>query len=215
MTRTTAILPPRFMGSTAWYAAMASHSRVIVDTAVRYDKRCKAVHRCDIVDTRGPVSLTVPLAKPHTDGRPTWRHAAVSTHDEWWRRHRVTLESAYGRTPFFEFLIDKFDGVLRSPADWDSWPSAIDIDCLADSVIRGILELDCEVEWRDAADIDTCRPDVADLRRAALDIPAPEPYWQVRADKLGFRPGLSVLDLIFNTGKEAALWMARQEVAGI
>ncbi|MDE6818510.1 MAG: WbqC family protein, partial [Muribaculaceae bacterium] len=31
------------------------------------------------------------------------------------------------------------------------------------------------------------------------------PYWQVRADRLGFIPGLSILDSIFNLGPEARL----------
>ena len=36
------------------------------------------------------------------------------------------------------------------------------------------------------------------------------PYWQVRADRLGFIGGLSVLDLIFNLGPEAALHIRRR-----
>lgn len=194
-----AILPPRYMGCIGYYAAMARYDRVIIDTDLRYDKRQKGVHRCDIVDTRGPISLTVPLGKPHADGRPTWNDAAVSTHDDWWHRHRVTLESAYGRTPFFEFLIDRFLPVLRSPAEWDSWPSAIDIDRTADEAIRSVLELETEVEWRPAGDL---RAD-ADLRRADFRIDNPVPYWQVRADRLGFIGNLSILDLLFSLGKEA------------
>ena len=35
------------------------------------------------------------------------------------------------------------------------------------------------------------------------------PYWQVREDKLGFISGLSVLDLIFNLGPEAVVYLDR------
>ena len=99
-TSDTVLLPPRLFGPVGWYAAMASGRRAVIDTAIRYDKRQKAVHRYDIADVRGPMQLTVPLGKPHgCQGTPTWADAAVSTHDEWWLRHRVTLESAYGRTP--------------------------------------------------------------------------------------------------------------------
>lgn len=34
-----------------------------------------------------------------------------------------------------------------------------------------------------------------------------EPYWQVRMDSLGFQPNLSILDLIFNLGPEAAIYL--------
>ena len=35
-----------------------------------------------------------------------------------------------------------------------------------------------------------------------------KPHYQVRAAGLGFIPGLSVLDLIFNLGPEAPLYLA-------
>jgi hypothetical protein len=38
---------------------------------------------------------------------------------------------------------------------------------------------------------------------------APLPYWQVRGAVQGFTPNLSVLDLIFNLGPEAPLYLQR------
>lgn len=35
----------------------------------------------------------------------------------------------------------------------------------------------------------------------------PQPYWQVFAQRQGFMPNLSILDLIFNLGNEAVLWL--------
>lgn len=175
---------------------MAGASGAVVDTAVRYDKRCKAVHRYDIIDVRGPLTLTVPLGKPHGAANPTWADCPVSTHDEWWRRHRTALESAYGRTPYFEFLIDKFDGVFRSPQAWDTWPSAIDLIREANRAVCRILYIDTPVEYR-AAD-----PRPASRLEQWPEVPA---YWQVRQHIHGFHPGLSILDLIFNLGPEAAI----------
>lgn len=202
----TVLLPPRYMGSVGYYAAMSRYGRVIVDSAMRYDKRCKDVHRCEIVDTRGVLRLTVPLGKPHgCDGVPTWNDAPVSTHDEWWRQHRIAFESAYGRTPYFEFLIDKFDRVFRSPAAWDVWPSAIDLDRLADGAIRSILGFDNMVEWG-AVTGDNCA-EATDLRHADFVLPSQPAYRQIRADRLGFHPNLSILDLIFNLGPESPLYL--------
>ena len=204
---TTAILPPRYMGQVGYYAAMARYGHVVVDAALRYDKRQKDVHRCEIADTRGLLRLTVPLGKPHgCDHAPTWNDAAVSTHDEWWRQHLVALESAYGRTPYFESLIDKFDGVLRSPEAWDAWPTAVDLDRLADGVVRSILGFDNDVRWADAREVADI-PAAVDLRRADFTLPSQPSYRQIRADRLGFHPNLSILDLIFNLGPEAPLYL--------
>ncbi|MDE6145308.1 MAG: WbqC family protein, partial [Muribaculaceae bacterium] len=43
------------------------------------------------------------------------------------------------------------------------------------------------------------------VRPQPVELWMPEPYWQVRADRLGFIPNLSILDLIFNLGPETAL----------
>lgn len=200
----TAIMPPRYMGSVGYYAVMARYGHVVVDAAMRYDKRQKGVHRCEIVDTRGLLRLTVPLAKPNGCGHaPTWADASVSTHDEWWRQHLVALESAYGRTPYFEFLIDKFEDIFRSPEAWSEWPTAIDLDRRADEVIRRILGFDNRVEYSVTTGLSGC----IDLRRADFTIAAGHEYRQIRADRLGFHPNLSILDLIFNLGSEAPLYL--------
>ncbi len=201
----TAVMPPRYMGSVGYYAVMARYGRVVVDAAMRYDKRQKDVHRCEIVDTRGLLRLTVPLGKPHGCGHaPIWRDALVSTHDEWWRQHLIALESAYGRTPYFEFLIDKFGEIFRSPEAWDEWPTAIDLNRSADAVVRRILGFDNCVEYSATTALSGC----IDLRHADFTIAARPDYRQIRSDRLGFRPNLSILDLIFNLGPEAPLYLA-------
>ena len=199
----TLVLPPRLCGSVAYYATMARYGHVVVDTSLRHDKRQKSVHRYDIADVRGPVQLTVPLGKPTAaQGKPTWHDCPVSTHDQWWQRHLTTLESAYGRTPYFEFLIHRLEPLYSSPAAWPQWPSAIDIAREADIQIRAILGFDNDVEWTAApADIPTTDPDQS--------AHAAEPYWQIRSDRLGFIPGLSILDLIFNLGPEAPLYLKK------
>lgn len=198
------------MGSIGWYAAMAHYGHVVVDSSIPYDKRQKAVHRCDIADTRGKMSLTVPLAPPSVPFRDaTWHDCRVSTHDEWWIRHRITLESAYGRTPFFEFLIDRFLPLLRSPEEWEHWPDAISFDRAADGIVRGFLDIDTAL-WGDPRELqaETPQENIVDLRRSDFSLISQEPYYQVRIDRLGFIPGLSILDLIFNLGHEAGPYLA-------
>ena len=36
-----------------------------------------------------------------------------------------------------------------------------------------------------------------------------KPYYQVFSDRFGFTPGLSALDLLFNEGPDAVLWLKR------
>ena len=199
------VVAPELFAPTAYYKVIASQGqRAIVDTGLRYDKRRKSVHRYEIVDARGRLQLTVPLGKPKdVVEKPTWHDTPVSTHDEWWRSHRTALESAYGRTPYFEFLIDRFDSVFRSPEEWPKWPSAIDLVRESNRIIFELLAIDKDVAHTDSFD----EQGVVDYRYKDMPNISPKPYWQVREHLHGFQDGLSVLDLIFNMGPEAALYI--------
>ncbi|MDE7146980.1 MAG: WbqC family protein, partial [Duncaniella sp.] len=71
-----------------------------------------------------------------------------------------------------------------------------------DSCIRNTLPLPA------AADAEADPQTVCESGLSDSEIALPQ-YWQVRADKLGFIPGLSVLDLIFNLGPEAVIYLDR------
>ena len=185
------ILPIRFCPSASYYAAIVqSASPVIINTATRFDKCCKAAHRCVIADTRGKLELTVPVAKPYG---ATWSDCAVSLHGNWWETMRVALESAYGRTPFFEYYADDFLPLIASP---QRFTSIADLCCDFDKAIRRALTVTTPVYYQPAP---SCSP------IPEMAIP---PYYQVRERQLGFIPDLSILDLIFNLGPEALLLLA-------
>ena len=204
------ILPPRLFAPVAYYRRMFECGHAVVDTSVRYDKRCKAVHRYEIVDVRGRLQLTVPLGKPHgAEGVATWHDAKISTHDQWWRRHRVALESAYGRTPYFEFLIDRFNTVFRSPEEWPEWPSAIDLIREANRAVASVVAPECSIDYIDVglSSGEMFVGTTCDRRGERFDDAPCRPYWQVRQHIHGFQNGLSILDLLFNLGPESALYL--------
>ncbi len=194
-----ALLNPQLFGSVAYYAAMAAYGYVAIDTGIRYDKRFKSIHRYRVADTRGELSLTVPVGHPLPDGPRLWSRTLISDHGNWPHVHLTALESAYGRTPYFEFYVDRLRPLLQYRQI-----SVVDFCLQADAEIRRILDLPCEIV--DINDVDPSSPHIADLRLpGALERYACGPYRQVRQAEFGFIPGLSILDLIFNLGPEAAL----------
>ncbi|MDE6134461.1 MAG: WbqC family protein, partial [Muribaculaceae bacterium] len=69
--------------------------------------------------------------------------------------------------------------------------------------VRAILGFDAPIVDMSCVENYEC----VDFRRADFAQFTPRrSYWQVRADRFGFIPGLSVLDLIFNLGPEAPLF---------
>lgn len=194
-----AILPPMLLGPAAYYATLAAYPCAHIAYDARWDKRYKILHRYDIADTRGRLTLTVPVTVPHGLDRSLKRaDVAVSSHGEWWRIHRTALESAYGRTPYFEFVADRFLSLLADPSETS--PSVETFVREADKAVCRYLGIETELTEQIAPGADDFRS--VDFRAAATP-----PYTQVRADRLGFIPSLSILDLIFNLGPEAPLYL--------
>mgnify|MGYP000093829696 CR=1 FL=1 len=197
-------LPLRYFGTVDYYAAMGACAIVTVDDTARYDKRQKGTHRMDIVDTHGLKSLTVPVSRPdNVAGQLHWSDIAVSRHGQWWHVVSETLASAYGRTPFFEFYIDRLRPFFSSSTP-DIYPDVATLCHEADTAVRAILGLDNDITY--ASQSPVCPTSAALPAITQSDLPIfPIEYYQVRHDKFGFLPHLSILDLIFNMGPESPL----------
>lgn len=206
------LLPPMLCAPVEVYALISRQGGdARFDWSARFDKRFKDSHRFAIADTRGRLELTVPIAKPETS-RCGWDEIRISDHGQWWDVHRVALESAYGRTPYFEFYEDRLLPMLTAGV-CERYPLLKDLAGAWDSWIRKALELPSSSAAFRPSDSSAGPSDPAAIHSAA-SVSAPAaiglpPYWQIRADKLGFIPGLSVLDLIFNLGPEAVLYLDR------
>ena len=193
----TLLLTPAYYGSVSRYAVMSRYGHVCIDTDGRFDKRFKTAHRMTVADVNGPIQLTLPVGKPESLSRARWSDIALSSHGEWWHVHRVTLESAYGRTPFFEFYIDCFLPFMRRDT-LDRFPTLTDLDMAIEHEVCDILGLPVPSAGNPPEDADRMIKTVSfDCREV--------PYYQVRSSQFGFIPGLSILDLIFNMGPESQI----------
>lgn len=184
-------LPCRLAPPAAYYRMMLRHGEggALICGGERFDKRQKDAHRFEIADTRGPLRLTVPIEKPYG---ATWADTRVSLHGNWWEMMWTALESAYGRTPFFEFYADDFRPLLDNPSRFSTVANlCFDFD----RAIRRAIGLNVSVTHSTAPNL-TPQP---------VEPFSPKPYWQLRASSLGFIPNLSILDLIFNLGPETIL----------
>lgn len=199
----TAVFSPAYYGSVDYYATLARYGRAVINHGARFDKRLKSTHRTTIADVNGVMNLTVPIEKPVSLTAAKWRDIRISRHGSWWNVHRVALESAYGRTPFFEFYIDRFKPFLDNHVV-DRYPLLADLNMAANAVICDILGITTEI----TASIPE-NPNVVDFQAKRLPTFQPISYYQIRQADFGFIPHLSILDLIFNIGPEAPLLLKR------
>ncbi len=199
---TPLILPPQFLGSTAYYALIANADAAVIDCCMNFDKRFKSIHRCTIDGANDVSMLTIPIQKPQSLSKAKWNEITISAHGTWWNELLTALHSAYGRTPFFEFYIDDF-----APLFTKNTPgmSIIDFDIKLDTLLRRLLQIDTPVTYLTNSDKSTFRGSQSEFRKKMEESTHPTEYYQVRALKHGFRPHLSAVDLLFNMGPESPL----------
>jgi len=207
----TVSVAPLFAPPAAYYAAIARARAVVIDTNMPYDHRRKSPHRTLIVDTRGPLMLSIPIVRPrlHTP----LSQLIVSDHGRWWNIMLRTLESAYGRTPYFEFIFPLLSPLVNAQT---AGTPLISLTLAVDAVIRGILGITARATLP-AADIYTDTPapgdrprdiltsapgDVTDLRALDFNTADIGPYPQHHAATSGYVPHTSILDALFTLGPE-------------
>lgn len=143
----------------------------------------------------------------------------ISDHGNWRHLHWNALLSAYGESPFFEFYADD----LR-PFFERRWTFLLDFNmainekvcelldiapCLSFTTSYGVPSEDDEAAVKDChkAIVTDYRDAIRPKHPLLDDSFTPRPYYQVYQQKFGFLPNLSILDLLFNMGNEAVLWL--------
>ncbi len=125
----------------------------------------------------------------------------ISDAENWQARHFKSIKSAYNRSPFFEYYEHELSDIFEKPfvrlADWNLF-------CL--NWVKEKIGWKAEIRLTEnaipysAEGLDDRRNQVLPKNYSEWD---PVKYRQVFQEKTGFYPNLSILDLMFNTGKQA------------
>lgn len=167
-------------------------------------------NRCQIAGANGPLLLSVPLLKGKNEQQPV-REVRIAYQQPWQAQHWQSIQSAYGKSPFFLYYADAFEALYQQKPellfDWNAALLTLLLRCLK---LPSELAFTQRYEEAPAAEVVDFRqrlspkaPSEADAHFKSIVYP------QVFAEKHGFLPNLSTLDLLFCTGPEAALYLQR------
>ena len=195
------LLPCCYLAPVSHYCAYYRAEDVRLEVCDHFVKQTFR-NRCWIDSPNGALALTVPVVK--TGAKTPMRDIRISDHGNWRHQHWIALESSYRQSPFFEYYADDFahfyeerDGFL------------MDFNLRLHGVISELLGLEREIKIIDNGHKAT---DFIDLRniaepKAVADVKdyTAHQYYQVFAQRNGFIPNLSIVDLLFNMGPEGLL----------
>ena len=204
------VLPLTYLGSTGWFSSLLAGD-CVVDPFEPWIKQTER-NRCTILSANGSVLLTVPVVA--RDGRRRTGEVRIDYSKRWQHQHWMSLVSAYRNSPYFDYFAERFEPFYR-----ERWELLADYDLALVRLCLELMGVSREVPLAEApvvltaADTDL-RPKQRKEGGAAQGDPVcwhparwdehPLPaYTQVFADRFGFVPGLSIIDLVCCEGPRA------------
>ena len=185
------------------YAAAIQAGQLLVDLDERRLPLRHSHHRYHIDGPNGLQTLTVPLVGSTNNMTTPLRDVLISEHGDWRRLHWGALYSAYGRSPYFDYVADDLSRVIHGTQRY-----LHEFNSQLHEVIVDFMDLPLTTRYVDGIKAQEEHDGLLDLRgRIAMKKPdtlpiADVPYYQMWTQPGGFMPGLSILDLMMNMGRE-------------
>lgn len=193
----TMIFPPAL-----WFG-LAANREVLIEAHEHYQKRSFR-NRYVLHSARGAVPMSIPLCAGKNESMPI-RSVRISRDAPWQREHKRTLQTLYGRSPFYIYYADELSALLDSQTEF-----LFDFNSEIIHWILQKLNLNIRVKQTESYDPHT-NPDKWDLRsrlnprKLGMAAFPPMPGLPVRS------ADISILDLLFQMGPEAGLWLLQQK----
>jgi len=191
----------QYFPSVILYDASNSITNILFEQ-YEYYRKMSFRNRCVIAGANGIINLTVPLEFGRNQ-KTIMKDVKISDSEAWQKQHWKSIESSYNRAPWFEFYKDELHSLYQKSfsflADWD-------LACFEWSIQK--LNLPIKISLTDKFDKEYNAAEYLDFRNKLL----PKnytgfkaiKYQQVFQEKIGFFPNLSILDILFCEGKNAA-----------
>ncbi len=165
------------------------------------------LNRCEILTANGKMTLSIPIKKLKTS-KMTIDEVQISYDTNWQRLHFKALESAYRSSAFFEYYIDAF-----LPFFTKKYQFLLEFNTEIFKIL--LLELDINKNFNfsekylanSAEFIDFRNFDTIINSANTLFLVNQKPYYQVFSNRYPFIENLSILDLLFNEGPLANVYL--------
>ena len=185
------------------YAAALRSGRLFVDLDECRLPLRHSHHRYRIDGPNGIQTLTVPLVGSTNNMATPLRDVLISEHGDWRRLHWGALFSAYGRSPYFDYVADDLSRVIHGSQRY-----LHEFNRQLHEVIVDFMDLPLSTRYMDGPVGLDDEDGIEDLRgriamKKADTLPITDvPYYQMWRGQNGFKRDLSILDLMMNMGRE-------------
>lgn len=194
----------QYFGTVNYYKILFQFSNIEFEEYESYQKGSFR-NRTPIPGANGVINLSVPLQKGR-DQKALFRDIKIDYREKWMVQHIRALDACYNRAPFYEFYRDGIRDLLSQ--------EETDLMALDKKLVLWVLKMLKHKPVISTTEVYNRQVDrgIFDARNTvlpgketnkALDLSVPE-YDQVFKDRIGFKPNMSILDLLFCNGPASA-----------
>ncbi len=182
-----------------WFALLWRYEKLTVEAHEHFQKGSLR-NRCYIASPDGPQRLSIPLVKGKNQQQPI-REVRIAYDEPWQRQHWRSIRTAYGNAPYWEHFTDGLAPFFeKKPVFLFDFNFELLLWLKTAMACPGEVTLS-EQYARPMGDDFAKTVQSNDNQWPAWFHPAPYP--QVFAEKTGFLPNLSTLDLLFCCGNRS------------
>jgi hypothetical protein len=185
------------LGTVEYYRLLTGSDLAHIEAHENYEKQSWR-NRFRILSANGPIDLSIPVIKGDSLKKPI-REVRIDHSQNWQKIHFRSVESAYRRSPYYEYLVDELVFLWEIRTEY-----LFDYNWLAMEAVLRLMKSGVKVqptaEYRQpgfygAGDY---RYSLHPKEKKQGTGSVPVPYHQVFSDRFGFVQDLSILDWLFN-----------------
>lgn len=193
-----------------WWLQVSEAETVVFDIAEHFVKMSYR-NRYYITGANGLIQLSIPLVQGRNQ-RNAMQDVQIDNNERWQVQHWRTIFSVYGRAPYFEYYAPSLEKLFQAQFD--------KLVAYNDATIQWVKE-QTGIKFSDTKTTSYQKKyegDTVDVRssfkpgieRSAWPANGAL-YYQLFAERNGFYPNLSILDLLFSEGPAVAGFIREQQ----
>ncbi|BDD06181.1 WbqC family protein [Aureibacter tunicatorum] len=193
------VIDLQYLPPIEYFFTIAEYTHVYFDLTERYQKQSYR-NRCRILMSNKIMDLTIPIEKGNK--KPVIQHAKIDYKEKWHLTHWRSLQTAYGKSPFFEYYSFYFEKILAKKHE-----KLVDLNIELINLICKLLQIESSLHLitksEDFPDsFDDFRSKIHPKKESSNANFSASPYQQVFGEK--FVKNLSTVDLIFCEGTNSS-----------
>ena len=187
------IFPTAYLPSIEYMSLFLKDEYPSIEIFETYQKQsCRT--RTNVMTANGVQTLTIPVIK--TNGNHTLtKDIEISYKESWQQVHLRCLESAYRKSAYFDYYFPYFEKIYKN-----KFSTLVELNDYCLKVILKLLKVKKEHSFTEDFERMIDNNDYRISLSKGSNKTEMKPYYQVFADRHGFIPNLSIVDLLFNEG---------------